>query len=106
VQKYKELYEVTKNGLQSQTELVAGVCARARVRVPAPSSLRIAGREAELIAREEELVDLRLRVAAADDEIQVGVGAESPLCLVACLSDARQRLREIVDQGPELRTFK
>jgi hypothetical protein len=29
VQKYKELYEVTKNGLQSQTELVAGVFARA-----------------------------------------------------------------------------
>jgi hypothetical protein len=28
VQKYKELYEVTKNGLQNQTELVAGVQAR------------------------------------------------------------------------------
>ncbi len=85
MQKYKELYEVTKNGLQSQTELVAGVFARACAyptpahalcaRVPVSSPLRVTGREAELIAREEELVDLRLRVAAADDEIQVGLGA-------------------------------
>jgi hypothetical protein len=28
-------------------------------------------REAELISREQELVELKLRVAAADDEIQV-----------------------------------
>ncbi len=33
----------------------------------------VAAREGELISREEELVDLRLRVAAADDEIQVWV---------------------------------
>jgi hypothetical protein len=32
----------------------------------------VPAREAELIAREEELVDLKLRVAAADDELQVG----------------------------------
>ena len=36
-------------------------------------SRHVAAREGELISREEELVDLRLRVAAADDEIQVRV---------------------------------
>ena len=37
------------------------------------ASCHVAAREAELISREEELVDLRLRVDAADDEIQVRV---------------------------------
>ncbi len=79
-------------------------------------SRHVAAREGELISREEELVDLRLRVAAADDEIQVRVavwrlkgfrvvflrGAEFYLRAY----NAMQRLREIVDKGPELRTYK
>jgi hypothetical protein len=65
-------------------------------------------REAELIAREEELVDLRLRVAAADDEIQVWCleRVEGCCCERGGVTRCLQRLREIVEKGPELRTYK